>query len=276
MAGVDRAQLRPCDCPGLERLGPAADGGYVVPAQHVSNAAALVSLGVKQDWAFERAFVRRNRAARVIGVDPSVTPALFARQIPSSLWRTVASAATGKRREARKQARVLARSLDYFLFFRGRHRHLALRAAASPGPSAVTLDELLSLAAPGPDQDHAVFLKIDIEGGEYALVPAVVAAARRVGVLVIEFHDIGRRAPAFNAAIASLRACFTIVHVHGNNYGGVSPDAEFPEVVELTLVNRQLAGPDRPSPHHYPRAGLDFPNQPSRPDYALRFGAEER
>jgi hypothetical protein len=268
---VDRARLRPVDCPDLVRLGPHGDGGYVVPRVAVNRAACLLSLGVKQDWSFERAFVAANAQTRVIGVDPSVGPALFARQILSNAAGVVAAALTGRRRERRRHAAVFSRSIDYFRFFGRRHRHLRRRVVGTPrAGSDVSLDDLLESVAQAPPL--GVVLKMDIEGGEYDVVPHVAAHAARFACVVVEFHGIGRRPARFVDAITALESGFRIVHVHGNNYGEYVPAVGLPDVLEVTWLSTELMpGTPPPSPHRYPRAGLDWPNTPSRPDIELGF-----
>lgn len=47
---------------------------------------------------------------------------------------------------------------------------------------------------------------------------------------------------------------------------------EFPNAVEITFVHKALiAGSPAPSVREYPRADLDCPNLPRRPDYPLHF-----
>jgi hypothetical protein len=272
---VDRARLRPVDCPDLVRLGPLGDGGYVVPGVAIDRAVCLLSLGVKQDWSFERAFAAANARARVVGVDPSVGPALFARQIVTNAAGIVAASLSGRRRERRRRAAVLSRSIDYFRFFGRRHRHLRRRVVGTLRASSdVTLGGLLDSAAQAPPL--GVFLKMDIEGGEYDVVPHVAADVARFAAVVVEFHGIGRRPARFVDALDALESGFRIVHVHGNNYGGYAA-AGLPDVLEVTWLNLELLpGATTASPHRYPRAGLDWPNTPSRPDLDLRFDEDGR
>ena len=270
---MNRARLRPIACPGLVRLGPRADGGYVVPQAAVDRTALLLSLGVKQDWSFERDFVARNPQARVVGVDPSVGPGLFARQAIASLKGLAGAVAPTRRRERRRHAAVLARSIDYFRFFGPRHRHLRLRVAAEGDEeTTVTLAQLLARVGDGL-APYSVFLKMDIEEGEYEVMPQVAAHADRLNCVVVECHAIGRRARQFEEAVERLGTRFRIAHVHANNYGGYADAVGLPEVLEVTFVNEALlSGPAEPSPHAYPRPGLDWPNAPSRPDVELDFG----
>jgi hypothetical protein len=206
----------------------------------------------------------------VIGIDPTVGPALFARQIAAGLAALVRAALRGDRRAARRQLAAVRGSVDYFVFFGLRHRHVRRFLAGRDGPDEVSLQWLLDRAGVG--REHTVFLKMDIEGAEYGVVPDIVRLGRWINGVIIEFHRVGRKARAFNEAIAQLRQHFEVVHVHGNNYGGYDQRSGFPDAVEVTLVHRSLLpGPVPPSTHDYPVAGLDFPNRPGRPDHPLRF-----
>src|SRR5579859_471621 len=81
MDPLNRQQLRPIEYPGLVRLGPPEDGGYIVPQAQALVTPVLLSLGVSEDWSFDRAVLAINPKVRVIGVDHSVGPAYFVRRM---------------------------------------------------------------------------------------------------------------------------------------------------------------------------------------------------
>ena len=267
---LDRKQLTPSVHPDLIRLGVPRDGGYVVPEAQVRESTVLLSLGIREDWSFDRAFIAMNPAVRVIGVDHSVGPAWFAKRIGRTLAGALAAGLRGNRRTLRKQVAALRGAVDYFVFFAAPHRHVRKRAAAADSGVGIGLPTLLAMAA--VDRDHGAFLKIDVEGSEYDLIRDIVGCERRIGAMVVEFHGLSRRAARFNQAIAQLLQHFRVVHVHGNNYAAYNPEHDFPDAVEVTFVHRALTtNPPVASRHTYPRPGLDYPNAPGRPDYSLRF-----
>jgi hypothetical protein len=268
-AAIDRRRLRPWRCDTLVRLGAAHDGGYVVPADTAVAASTLLSLGVKDDWSFDRAFVRHNPRVRVIAVDGGIGPARFLARGFASAFGVLGHRVVGRPREARRAARTLRTAVDYFRFFRPPHRHVRRMAAVVPGEGLVTIAELLAQAA---DRPHGVFVKMDVEGAEYALVPALVAHAHAIAGLVIEFHKLSRRIREFEDAMDALLGPFRIVHVHGNNYAPFDESLEFPSVVEITLVHRERLSSAALSTEPYPRQDLDRPNNPRRPDHPIRFG----
>jgi hypothetical protein len=268
MQRVDRRRLHPRVRHDLVRLGLSKDGGYVVPAEAIASTTVLLSLGMKEDWSFEVAFLNANPAVRVIGVDPSVGPRFFGAQAVRGAAGWVSSVARGERKRTRHLTR-LRTALHYFWFFGVRHRHVVARLTSADGPGTVSVGALIEQA--GADE-RRVFLKMDIEGGEYDVVDDLIAHEDRINCIVGEFHRIGQKAVAFNTALAALQRAFAVVHVHGNNYRPFDADNGVPDTVEITLLNRALMPADAAeTPWPYPRPGLDFPNRPNAPDYALRF-----
>ena len=121
-----------------------------------------------------------------------------------------------------------------------------------------------------------VFLKMDIEGGEYPwLMRMSVDDLRKIKQLVIEFHGITGHGwgCAYNDKIkclAKLAETHYIVHAHGNNHSHVS--GSIPDVIELTYILKSCWGAgDAPgfNTTPLPIAGLDFPNMRGRYDYDL-------
>lgn len=275
MPRFDLAPYRPVALDDLVRVGRDFDGGYVISRRSLDAARVLVGLGINDDWSFEAAFARANPAVRVVGVDGSVSAAVFRRRAR----RHVAGAARGLARARRgvvlrewRAARAhldLARSLA--AFFDGRPHHFVPRyfeAADSPtGVSWASLGARHGFAGAGGCD---VFLKMDIEGGEYATLAGVLRDADRVAGAAVEFHEIGREWDRFAALMAAMDGPFAVAHLHGNNCAPLVPGSATPSVLEVSFVNRRLlAGPALPSARGYPAPGLDMPNEPALADYPL-------
>jgi hypothetical protein len=116
-----------------------------------------------------------------------------------------------------------------------------------------------------------VFLKIDIEGGEYELLPEVLSIAARndnyFSGICVEFHDVTNREAEFHRLVQQLQSIFAIVHVHANNF--VTSDSDFPIVVEMSFA--KVDGAQTSTIRRLPRPGLDFPNNPYIPEIELSF-----
>jgi len=121
-----------------------------------------------------------------------------------------------------------------------------------------------------------IFLKMDIEGGEYPwLLNISEDGLKKFKQIVIEFHGITN--DGWNCKYDDKIKCLEIlskthyiVHAHGNVYGPVVNS--IPDVLELTYVNKNYFNsvPEL-NKTPLPIANLDFPNCPNFPDYNLNF-----
>ena len=117
---------------------------------------------------------------------------------------------------------------------------------------------------------QTVFVKIDIEGGEYNLVDDLCRHRDRILGMAIEFHGVGTSSHhCFLDAIPGLLREFDIVHVHGNNSGPVTA-CGLPEYLEISWLRKNFCGSDvRKQDLFVPE--LDRPNSIYSEDYALYF-----
>lgn len=122
------------------------------------------------------------------------------------------------------------------------------------------------------NQYNKIFLKIDIEGGEYDLFTALSEDhIQKIDQMVVEFHSPWGYENRMNI-LKKLHNTHVILHAHGNNcceglnYGG----AIVPLIFELTLVKRSLVNTTTLVANKLPIPGpLDRPNVPHRPDWVL-------
>ncbi len=116
-----------------------------------------------------------------------------------------------------------------------------------------------------------VFVKMDIEGSEYRVLDDLLRHSRNVVAMAIEFHDVDLLHDQFNSLVEKIKRDFHIVHIHGNNMGGMTP-FRFPIAPEMTFLNKRFFNsPPPPSRLKYPVPGLDRPNHPATPDFAFEF-----
>jgi hypothetical protein len=265
---VSRRLLRPVVCESLQRVGGAHDGGYVVPVDAIQRASVLLSFGLATNWTFERAAATLNPQLRIEAYDPSVTKGTFVslglRAAVSVPLRLIALSPRG----ARSSARKTALSIDYFRFFSGNRRHHQQRVWYNTDDGSADIAKVID--GTGMTTPLSIFAKIDIEGTEYRIIPAIRERAALFTALVIEFHDIDICADLFNLQMESLREEFEVVHVHGNNHGDLNIDHTFPLSLEVTFLNkRMMLGPRVPYDGPLPRPDLDAPNDTRKPDYSI-------
>jgi hypothetical protein len=119
-----------------------------------------------------------------------------------------------------------------------------------------------------------IFLKMDIEGGEYPwLLHLDESQLDKFKQIVIEFHGITGN--GWNCKYEDKMKCLQklsnthyIVHAHGNNYGHVVNN--IPDVIELTYINKKCVSsvPELNSvPLPIPK--LDFSNSSGKKDINL-------
>ena len=56
----------------LIRIGPKRDGGYVIDKRVLNKTKAIVTLGLNDDWNFEKEFIKKNKGCKVYAYDHTV------------------------------------------------------------------------------------------------------------------------------------------------------------------------------------------------------------
>jgi hypothetical protein len=121
-----------------------------------------------------------------------------------------------------------------------------------------------------------IFLKMDIEGGEYIwLLDIDESKLSKFKQIVIEFHGITDNSWGCHydnkiKCLKKLSNTHYIIHAHANNYGKVVNN--IPDVIELTYVNKKyFSSVPELNTQSLPIHDLDFPNNLSFNDIALNF-----
>lgn len=253
--------LKPTVVDDLVRLGSQYDGGYVIPKKLILDTEFLVSFGLSDDWTFEEDFIRANPDISIHAYDYTVSLQAFRRRYRKALLK-ILSGKLSKLPGFKRERRILK---NYGEFFRGRIQHFENRIHNRNDMSYdITIEQVLAKS-----QSNRVFVKMDIEGGEYRAIPDLMRHHERILGYAIEFHDTEPLRSVFKESVKQLQAHYQIVHVHPNNFGGIASD-NLPESLELTFVrNDYVAGTSKRSSLYL--EGLDAPCDYKRPDYALSF-----
>ena len=123
------------------------------------------------------------------------------------------------------------------------------------------------------DKYNDIFLKMDIEGGEYPwLLSMNEIQMKKFKQIVIELHGItGDWLGDFNdkkKCLEKLAESHYIIHAHGNNHAMVFDN--IPDVVELTYIRKDyFVDIPKLNTTPLPTPGLDFPNHPHYNDIGL-------
>ena len=188
--------LRPVVVDDLVRFGSSTDGGYLLPQRLIGEIDAVLSFGLATDWSFEEQLARLRPGIPIHVYDHTVGAKSYYRAAKSRSFKFL----NGRTSFADVRMRWKTYT-GYRHFFSGRHRHYAERVFNRRDN---TNDATLDIAFGRLGAVRNVLLKVDIEGGEYRIVPAIKSFASRIDLLVIEFHDTDPFRPVFEAHIRSL------------------------------------------------------------------------
>ena len=255
--------LRPIVVDDLGRVGNTNDGGYVLPMSKLAGIEALISFGVSRDWSFEKGLKEIIPNLVIHAYDHTVGERGFVQEIVLGVIRMILLKSNFQ--EMRSRLRTY---LGYRSFFSGsviHHRERIFNRVdrATDATIQKTFDRLIDVSR--------VLVKMDIDGGEYRVTSELLEYSRKIDVLLVEFHDTEPYRELFVTQVKNILVDFEIVHVHGNNFGGIANDG-LPEVLEITFVNRRLVRSGAPRRHQLPLAGVDSPNDPTKEELCLRFG----
>jgi hypothetical protein len=257
---VQLSDFQPVACERLARIGSSNDGGYVVPLDAVKASGALLSFGLSHDWTFERDFKKHNADAIVHCYDHTVSfPTVLVysfRQFVGAIVRLDAG-----------HLRKAFAWLDYPSFFRAERIHFRQRVWRDRESNSVTADDAFARLP----EAIPTFVKVDIEGSEYRILDDLLRHSADITALAIEFHDVDIVPELFSSFVEKIKRDFYLVHIHGNNLGGLAP-FHFPIAPEITFLNKRFFGsPPALSSRKYPIPELDRPNHSGLPDFALEF-----
>jgi hypothetical protein len=236
--------LCPVQASALTRLGDLMDGGYIVPRAVIDQADSLLSLGLGDNWSFDAAWHSIKPHDPIHLYDGSVSRDSL--QISVNV--------------------PVRRDLDlkaaYDSFFTGSVQHMVQNVGPGEGQANIVdcLDRL---------NGQNIFIKMDIEGGEYALIESIMQNSSRITGMVMEFHFCNSHRNIFQTAVTALQKKYVIVHLHGNNHVDIGAEG-LTDCLELTLVRRDLCNSTQMRTTCY-LDGLDFSNVAGAEDHRYCF-----
>jgi hypothetical protein len=263
-AGIDDpinpSEFHPVKCETLARVGSPNDGGYVVPLDALKAARALVSFGLSHDWTFERDFKRLNKNAVVHCYDHTVS---LRTAFQFSIGQLLRFFLLFRVRSLRK----IFTWIDYEVFFRSQATHFRQKISSDNQDNSATIADVFNRLPAG----CPVFVKMDIEGSEYLVLDDLMRHSANIVGMAIEFHNVDAQPEPFKSLVETIKHDFYIVHIHGNNMGGLT-SYNFPKAPEITFLNKRFFDSvPPPSCSKYPIPGLDRPNNPRLPEFSFQF-----
>jgi hypothetical protein len=249
--------LRPQEVKELCRVGKHSDGGYALCKEAVMNSNHFISLGLGEDWSFERAISEMNPTATIDIYDHTISMAFFViKAIKGSVKFFI-----GQDSKSNYFAR-LKRLVDYCKFWQisSKHHHHKVRI------SRQSFEKIISDLPEG----KLVGLKVDIEGSEWGILETISKEQSRFEFALIEIHDFDGHEDNLREFINDLSESFILAHVHANNFEALGSNG-FPSVFEISLLRSTSITPTGTLRSQLPVIGLDAPNAKNRPDFVIHF-----
>ena len=252
----------------LLRIGKNSDGGYVLSKKQMNKTKILLSFGICDDWSFEEEFLLRIIGTTCHAFDYSVSEQMFNKK---GLIKKLV------RRKFSKDSRIWAMDKIKHPFnkiFNGKNGFFHKKfLGVVDNEYNISVPSLFSRILPQSIDDLSIFVKMDIEQGEFRTLPYFEPYYRQINGFAIEFHDLDILWRNFTEEIERLLSNFYIVHTHANNGNGYIPGTKLPQLLEITFINKQLvSGIPQNSLLEYPVQDLDFPNLPQYEQLHLDFG----
>lgn len=249
--------LQPRASGNLKRFGGGGDGGYVLSKKIVDQSDTLISFGVGQNIDFEREILKSNPAINVYMFDHTVK-APSKRNLLLNVMRSIYFF----------DRRHFTNSLKFYNDYKN------LTKSAKHFQNKVTnlkwnkydlhINEIIHTF--GSDLQ---FMKIDIEGDEYKILPSIIEVIDKFTGLIVEFHHIDSSYEKFEKCVKDLQLTHDIEHLHGNNYSDLT-SIGLPEVLEISFIRKDLNLNASPV-IELPIRNLDYPNSSWRTDFMFKW-----
>jgi hypothetical protein len=252
--------INPLEYPDLIRLGNQGDGGYLIPKFLLQEVDILVSLGVNDDWSFDENFQKLNSRLKIHAYDHTISKTSFLHALFISIVKFLL-----RKSNSSEIIKKFSTYRNYKKFFKGNNTHYFERVHNRVDEEFDVKFETIMERT----NQESVFLKIDIEGSEYRILPEISRYSPWIKGIAVEFHDTELNRHIFTSQFNELLLNFSVVHVHPNNYGGISEDG-FPEVLEVTFLRRNLVN-DFTLKTGTSKSPIDRPNNPRKNEIVLNF-----
>ena len=253
--------LRPyhIEIENLIRVGPDFDGGYVIHKDTVKFTDKIITLGLSDDWSFEKDFLSRKKKCKVEAYDHTVNCQFWIRRFLKDIFHFILL----KKLRIKKIFDIF-KYVDYLLFFR-KNNHYKIKVGNKS--NEINLGKIFLNTV----ENYKYLLKIDIEGSEYEIIDQIKERQKFINTLIIEFHEIDKKEKLnLIKDFITENTSFKLIHIHGNNY--LTDSENNPKCLELTFINENIFKKlNKFSEHNYPIENLDYPNLKRKKDCIIKF-----
>lgn len=244
--------LQPYQVNSLIRLGKDYDGGYLVDEKNITQSEVLISMGISDDWSFEEHFISKNDLP-LYAFDASVSKLVYLKNAVRALVRV-------------DKPLLIFHYLNVYFkygrFFKNDRQHFKKLVGMDSDPRYISLSTIINTIV--PSKFSRIFLKIDIEVGEYRILDEIIKFANNIEGLVIEFHDVDIHLEKIENFIKKFP--LVLCHTHPNTFSPLN-GKNIPFFIEFTFTSQPVI--DRlvnEFPHKF-----DMPNFKKHSNFLLSF-----
>jgi hypothetical protein len=233
----------------LVRVGNDNDGGYLISRKDIEYSDTLIGIGLSNDWSFEMDFCSYMDIPTIV-YDGSVSKKYFFNQIIKSIPRLD---------KPNMFFNSIKTYLSYLSFFKNKHKHIEKFVGVYNDNNFCNINSVFK-----ETDSSKIFLKIDIEGGEYRILNDLLMIESRLTGLAIELHDCDLHLIKIKNFIENLK--MPLVHIHANNFSPINPNNNLPVTLELTFSKHAALTENIFLPHKF-----DMPNNEMADEIILTF-----
>ena len=221
--------ILPLSCNDLIRIGRKSDGGYVLPKSILDKIDGLLSLGIGDDWSFEKDILSYNSKIQVIGSDFTITKKINNNLLYKKILKLLCGNSSIS--EVKKQYKF---GVDYDDFYGVYATNLGYKVSNKNEGIERRFIKILN-----EFKSSNIYVKMDIEGAEYLVLDEILSLSEKIIGMSIEFHNCGSLEDSFLKYINIIKNKYILVHNHINNEGGVS-FLGLPEVYEMCFIRKDM------------------------------------
>ena len=261
--------LKPVFCDDLIRLGNNFDGGYIVSKKIIENSEILLSFGYSYEPSFEYDYIKHT-SGKVYIYDYSCSSFKLVERLLESSLKFIFRI----NRKKKGPKFYFQRLIEHICFIK--NSKVNFKAKKIIGKFSKNKKKLFENTSTIESifkeiNYYKVIFKCDIEGSEYEIIDDFLNYQNRIDLVVIEFHNLEEDLDKFTMGIKKILKYFSIVHIHGNNSSSLLNSINFPNVAEITFINKRFIKEYKSGNKNFPIELLDYPNMLSEKDLFFNF-----
>ena len=244
----------------LVRVGSIYDGGYVLPKILLKNTNLLISLGIGDNWEFEKYFSKSSKC-KIVAYDHSIDNKYWFKKFRISIINFFSL----KYFKLQKLYKII-QFIDFYIFFKINKKNKFYLKKIGKKKGCISFKEIMN-----SNSKKKIFLKCDIEGTEYFFFKEIINYHDKINGFIFEFHHVTKNLNKILNFIKKINKYYFLVHIHANNFSSVSKK-NIPNTLELTFAHKKFFKFKRKKNNKkYPIEGLDNPNFKRAKDINLYF-----